>query len=135
MPHWRPTWPPTPCTRWPWRDAAAPVALVVVDSDAERHGVDPSPLLPDPARLGGIPGLRPDDDIDGSVEGTAGGPAVLLTRRAARMNAHAGQWAIPGGRLEEGETALDAALRELHEELGLHLATGDLLGRDGPRSG
>ena len=107
----------------------AAVALVVVDSDAELHGADPSPSLPDPDRVGGIPGLRPDDDIDGSVEGTAGGPAVLLTRRAARLNAHAGQWAIPGGRLDPGETPLEAALRELHEELGLRLGPDDLLGR------
>ena len=98
--------------RWP---------LVVVDSDAELHGADPSPSLPDPDRVGGIPGLRPDDDIDGSVEGTAGGPAVLLTRRAARLNAHAGQWAIPGGRIDHGESPLQGALRELDEELGLRL--------------
>jgi 8-oxo-dGTP pyrophosphatase MutT (NUDIX family) len=107
----------------------AAVAVVVVDSDALLHGDDPSPLLPDPGRLGGIPGLRPDDDIDGSVAGTAGGPAVLLTRRAARLNAHAGQWALPGGGLDEGESALDAARRELDEELALRLGPADLLGR------
>jgi 8-oxo-dGTP pyrophosphatase MutT (NUDIX family) len=105
------------------------VALVVVDSDAVLHGADSSPSLPDPERLGGIPGIRPDDEIDGSVEGTAGGPAVLLTRRAPRLNAHAGQWAIPGGRIDEGETPLDGALRELDEELGLRLGPDDLLGR------
>ena len=107
----------------------AAVAVVVVDSDAERHGADDSPSLPDPTRVGGIPGLRPDDDIDGSVAGTAGGPAVLLTRRASGMNAHAGQWAIPGGRIDPGEEPAQAALRELVEELGLHLEPGDLLGR------
>lgn len=107
----------------------AAVALVVVDSDADLHGEDASPGLPDPDRVGGIPGLRPDDDIDGSVAGTAGGPAVLLTRRAARLNAHAGQWAIPGGRLDKGESPLDAALRELVEELGLQLDESHLLGR------
>jgi 8-oxo-dGTP pyrophosphatase MutT (NUDIX family) len=107
----------------------AAVALVVVDSDADLHGHDPSPSLPDPGRLGGIPGLRPDDEIDGSVAGTAGGPAVLLTRRASRLNAHAGQWAIPGGRVDGDETPLAAALRELEEELGLRLGPGALLGR------
>jgi 8-oxo-dGTP pyrophosphatase MutT (NUDIX family) len=107
----------------------AAVAVVVVDSDAELHGQDDSPGLPDPERLGGIPGLRPDDDIDGSVAGTAGGPAVLLTRRASRLNAHAGQWAIPGGRIDPGEEPVGAALRELVEELGLTLGLGDLLGR------
>ena len=44
------------------------------------------------------------------------------------MRAHAGQWALPGGRLEPGETALEAALRELQEELGLRLQPDALLG-------
>ena len=48
----------------------------------------------------------------------AAGPGVLLTRRAPRMRAHAGQWALPGGRLDVGEGAVDAALRELDEEVG-----------------
>jgi 8-oxo-dGTP pyrophosphatase MutT (NUDIX family) len=48
----------------------------------------------------------------------AGGPGILLTRRAPRMRAHAGQWALPGGRVDAGEDAADAALRELGEEVG-----------------
>ena len=52
-----------------------------------------------------------------SPDGT-GGPAILLTRRAPRMRAHAGQFALPGGRLDAGEDAVDAALRELSEEVG-----------------
>jgi mutator protein MutT len=56
-------------------------------------------------------------------------PALLLTRRAARLNSHAGQWALPGGRLDEGETPEAAALRELAEEVGLHLDDGAVLGR------
>jgi mutator protein MutT len=56
------------------------------------------------------------------------GGGVLLTRRAARLRAHAGQWALPGGRLDAGESAVDAVLRELHEELGVHARPGDVLG-------
>jgi 8-oxo-dGTP pyrophosphatase MutT (NUDIX family) len=56
-------------------------------------------------------------------------PALLLTRRSLRLNKHAGQWALPGGRLDEGESAEDAALRELHEEVGLPLDAGAVLGR------
>lgn len=55
--------------------------------------------------------------------------ALLLTRRAAHLRRHAGQWALPGGRLDDGETPEAAALRELHEEIGLSLSPDDVLGR------
>jgi 8-oxo-dGTP pyrophosphatase MutT (NUDIX family) len=58
----------------------------------------------------------------------SGGTALLLTRRAAGLRAHRGQWALPGGRCDEGETPVEAALRELAEELGLALAPADVLG-------
>jgi 8-oxo-dGTP pyrophosphatase MutT (NUDIX family) len=58
----------------------------------------------------------------------SGGTALLLTRRAAGLRAHRGQWALPGGRCDEGETPVEAALRELAEELGLELAPADVLG-------
>jgi 8-oxo-dGTP pyrophosphatase MutT (NUDIX family) len=53
----------------------------------------------------------------------------VLTRRAAGLRAHRGQWALPGGRLDPGETPEVAALRELSEEVGLDLAEDDILGR------
>ena len=59
---------------------------------------------------------------------TKNGTAVLLTMRAAELRAHRGQWALPGGRCDEGETPVKAALRELHEELGLELGPEDVLG-------
>src|SRR5882757_10774854 len=54
--------------------------------------------------------------------------AFLLTRRAAGLRAHAAQWALPGGRCDQGETQAQAALRELHEDLGVNLSEGDVLG-------
>lgn len=104
----------------------AAVAIVVVDSDADLHGDDPAPFSAEEmAIIPGTDGLT----LSGSVAGTAGGPSFLLTRRAPRLNAHAGQWALPGGRIDAGETGVDAALRELREELGLVLGVADLLGR------
>lgn len=56
-------------------------------------------------------------------------PALLLTRRAAGLRSHAGQWALPGGRIDAGESAEQAALRELAEEVGLSLDTTAIVGR------
>jgi 8-oxo-dGTP pyrophosphatase MutT (NUDIX family) len=62
------------------------------------------------------------------VESDADGAAFLLTMRAAGLRAHGNQWALPGGRCDAGETAVEAALRELQEELGLTLDAPDVLG-------
>ena len=55
--------------------------------------------------------------------------ALILTQRALDLGNHAGQWALPGGRIEPGESAEDAALRELAEEVGLQLDRSAVLGR------
>jgi mutator protein MutT len=55
--------------------------------------------------------------------------ALLLTRRSPALRSHAGQWALPGGRIDAGETPEAAALRELAEEVGLVVDPVDVLGR------
>ena len=84
----------------------AAVALAVVDAG---HGAD-------------LPGMPRHEQWSRDA-------ALLLTRRAARMSRHAGQWALPGGRIDPGETPEQAALRELREEVGLDLGADALLGR------
>jgi len=63
--------------------------------------------------------LLPDDD---------GRACFLLTRRTATLRAHARQWALPGGRIDAGESSEEAALRELREEVGLTVDASAVLG-------
>ena len=63
------------------------------------------------------------------TEDETGAPAFILTRRSGRLRRHARQWALPGGRQDPGETLLEAALREMDEEVGLLLGPDTLLGR------
>lgn len=90
----------------------AAVAIVLVDSSHD----DP-PAIADPT-------TEPEE----GMQHLGGGAAFLLCRRASRLTAHAGQWALPGGRLDHGEDEVMAALRELDEEVGLALDAGHVLG-------
>jgi 8-oxo-dGTP pyrophosphatase MutT (NUDIX family) len=69
--------------------------------------------------LGRISGLRPV---------TNNGAALILTRRSIQLRNHAGQWALPGGRVDTGESPEQTALRELSEEVGLSLPSSNILG-------
>jgi 8-oxo-dGTP pyrophosphatase MutT (NUDIX family) len=57
-----------------------------------------------------------------------GVPCLIVIRRAYRGR-NAGQWGLPGGRLDDGERPVQAALRELREEVGLPLGEDAVLGR------
>ena len=56
-------------------------------------------------------------------------PALILTRRSSQLRNHPGQWALPGGRMDGGESAERAALREMSEEVGVNLQEEHVLGR------
>jgi 8-oxo-dGTP pyrophosphatase MutT (NUDIX family) len=102
----------------------AAVAIVVVDSDHERDHDDP--IVADAIDMSEVPGETAG--LDGRMTGVAGGASFLLCRRASRLNRHAGQWALPGGRIDPGESPTEAALRELDEEIGLRLGTDAVIG-------
>jgi 8-oxo-dGTP pyrophosphatase MutT (NUDIX family) len=57
-----------------------------------------------------------------------GKPSIPIFQRTSDMSRHAGQMALPGGRLHDGETADECAMRELHEELGLHVGAQAVVG-------
>jgi 8-oxo-dGTP pyrophosphatase MutT (NUDIX family) len=102
---------------WPFEDATRRNIAARCAAFARAPASDPVPALKRAAVAVAL------------VEAEAsGGTALLLTRRAAGLRAHRSQWALPGGRCDEGETQPQAALRELHEELGLELGAGDVLG-------
>jgi 8-oxo-dGTP pyrophosphatase MutT (NUDIX family) len=73
----------------------AAVVVVIVDSDSLCHA--------------------------GEMIGAPGGASLLLCQRTFQLTRHAGQYALPGGRVEPGETATEAGLRELDEELGIRV--------------
>jgi 8-oxo-dGTP pyrophosphatase MutT (NUDIX family) len=80
-------------------------------------------------RVHSDPALRPAAVALIITANEAGDACFLITRRAARLKNHSGQFALPGGRLDHGETIVEAALRETHEEVGLRLAPDDVLGQ------
>ncbi len=88
------------------RHRAAAVAITVAD---EAHGAD----------LSGLP----------SFTQWQSRAALILTRRSSKLRDHAGQWALPGGRIDVGETPEQTALREMSEEVGLTLDADAVLGR------
>ena len=101
----------------------AAVAVVLVDSELGEDRVDPAPV--DDWIAGR---LMPEAGLDGRMIDVSGGAAFLLCRRTSRLSSHPAQWALPGGRLDPGEDAVDAALRELDEEVGVTLPHSAVLG-------
>lgn len=75
--------------------------------------------------------VGPGADLPGlnQPESWSSEPALILTRRSSQLRNHPGQWALPGGRIDDGESAERAALREMSEEVGINLQEEHALGR------
>ena len=100
-------------------------------------GPEAQNLLAPRPRRGWQPGVVPPDCRRSAVllllfPGTLGEPVLLLTKRHASLLNHAGQVALPGGAVEDGETLEDGALREAREEVGLDPRDVRILGRMSP---
>lgn len=100
----------------------AAVAVVLVDSETGEDRVDAAPMDD------WIAGRPMEPGLDGRMVDVSGGAAFLLCRRTSRLRSHAAQWALPGGRLDPDESVIDAALRELDEEVGIRLLDQSVLG-------
>ncbi|MEO6092997.1 MAG: CoA pyrophosphatase [Novosphingobium sp.] len=91
----------------------------------EGHRGEPPVLLGD-QRLEGVTHFRPAAVLIAMTEREE--PGVLLLHRPSDMRAHPGQIAFPGGKIDPGETPVEAALREAWEELGIHSAAVRVVG-------
>lgn len=100
----------------------AAVAVLLVDSEVGEDRVDPAPVDD------WIAGRPIEPGLDGRMIDVSGGAAFLLCRRTSRLSSHPAQWALPGGRVDPGENVIDAALRELDEEVGIRLSDQTVLG-------
>ena len=103
-------------------DRLEPVADWVPDRRAARSDFDLNPDADRPDRT-----LRPAAVLIPVIAGVDGA-TVLMTRRADSLASHTGQIAFPGGRLDPGETAEEAALREALEEVAVHPSLVEVLG-------
>jgi len=89
----------------------------ILETNLRRHDVAP---ISDDARAAAVAVTLVDREGDA---------AFVITRRADHLQHHAGQWALPGGRIDQGETAEQATLRELREEVGAEVDDEAVLGR------
>jgi 8-oxo-dGTP pyrophosphatase MutT (NUDIX family) len=123
----------------PWSQPGASVPAVVTIGDVRRGVALPTSgtaraqdTLPEELRP--LP-VRPAAVLVAVFADHEGGQAqVVLTRRSARLRSHTGEVSFPGGRLDPGETAQVAALRETLEEVGIEPATVEVIGRLTPLS-
>jgi 8-oxo-dGTP pyrophosphatase MutT (NUDIX family) len=103
-------------------DQLEPAAAWTPGRPPARSDFDLNPGAERPERI-----LRPAAVLIPVIAGPEGA-TVLMTRRSDSLASHTGQIAFPGGRLDPGETAVEAALREAFEEVALDPALVEVLG-------
>jgi 8-oxo-dGTP pyrophosphatase MutT (NUDIX family) len=100
-------------------------------SVAERLRLELATVPSEPPLQGDLPQLRAKADVAAAVliaVTDRPDPGLILTVRREHMRTHAGQIAFPGGRIDPGEDAITAALREAHEEILLDPAAVEIVG-------
>ncbi len=112
-------------------DAFRAYAKPRLDAELAADAFAPHPRANDFALNGGpppsLPAPRPAAVL-APIVARPEGLTVLLTQRASHLRAHSGQVAFPGGKIEAGESALETALREAEEEIGLDAGFVEPLG-------
>jgi 8-oxo-dGTP pyrophosphatase MutT (NUDIX family) len=98
----------------------------VADLFASGHALGEIDLHRDSRLPAEMPDLRPAAVLAAITERER--PGLLLIHRPSTMRAHPGQIALPGGKIDGGESAIEAALREAWEELGIDRATVRVIG-------
>jgi 8-oxo-dGTP pyrophosphatase MutT (NUDIX family) len=100
-------------------------------SVAERLRLELAAAPSEPPLAGDLPEERAKADVGAAVLVAVTDrrePGMILTLRREHLRTHAGQIAFPGGRIDAGEDAIAAALREAHEEILLDPAAVEVIG-------
>ena len=118
---------PRPAAVWvrpdnPWRTLdVSPLRDTTTVIDRVRRFTTTLEQVPPP------PDSRPSAVLVPILAGTDG-PEILLTRRSKHLSSHKGEVSFPGGRVDRGESFVDAAIREAREEIGLEPHTIEVVG-------
>jgi 8-oxo-dGTP pyrophosphatase MutT (NUDIX family) len=126
-------WRPVSAERWNGPGRPLPERISTSDVRRSLEGFRPASVDPEP--IAGASALDGDPRTSAvlcALFDEGGQAQVLLTRRSSRLRSHSHQVAFPGGRVDGGESLLDAALREATEEVGLNPDSVEVIGRLSP---